>query len=89
MDKQAATPTAPAPRLLKQVRNVMRLHHYSIHKERAYGGWIKRYLQFHQMKCREDLASGEAKIEAFLTDLAVRGKVAPATQNQEVATTMI
>ena len=34
------------------------------------------------MTCREDWAGGEAKIEAFLTDLAVRGKVAPATQNQ-------
>ena len=34
------------------------------------------------MKCREDLSGGEAKIEAFLTDLAVNAKVAPATQNQ-------
>jgi hypothetical protein len=28
------------------------------------------------------LADGERKIEAFLTDLAVRGKVAASTQNQ-------
>jgi integron integrase len=34
------------------------------------------------MSCREDLADGERKIEAFLTDLAVRGKVAASTQNQ-------
>jgi hypothetical protein len=34
------------------------------------------------MRCREDLADGERKIEAFLTDLAVRGKVAASTQNQ-------
>jgi hypothetical protein len=33
------------------------------------------------MRCREDLADGE-KIEAFLTDLAVQGKVAASTQNQ-------
>ncbi len=44
--------------------------------------WIKRYSHFHQRKCREDLAGGEAKIEAFLTDPAVNGRVAPATQNQ-------
>jgi hypothetical protein len=34
------------------------------------------------MGCREDLADGERKIEAFVTDLAVRGKVAASTQNQ-------
>ena len=71
-----------APKLLDQVRNVLRLHHYSIHTERSYIDWIKRYVQFHQMRCREDLAEGESKIEAFLTDLAVRGKVAASTQNQ-------
>ena len=34
------------------------------------------------MRHREDLANGESKIETFLTDLAVKGKVAPSTQNQ-------
>jgi hypothetical protein len=48
----------------------MRLHHYSIQTERSYVDWIKRYVEVHQ------------KIEAFLSDLAVRGKVAAATQNQ-------
>jgi integron integrase len=60
----------------------MRLHHYSIHTERSYTDWIKRYIHFHRMRSREDLANGESKIETFLTDLAVNGKVAPSTQNQ-------
>jgi len=77
MDSQGKT-----PRLLDQVRQVMRLHHYSLHTERAYVDWIKRYVRFHQMQRREDLTGGEAKIEAFLTDLAVNGHVASATQNQ-------
>jgi integron integrase len=34
------------------------------------------------MRSREDLGGGERKIEGFLTDLAVNGKVAPSTQNQ-------
>ena len=72
----------PAPKLLDQIRNVLRLHHYSIHTERAYLDWIRRYVHFHQMRSREDLADGERKIEAFLTDLAVRGQVAASTQNQ-------
>ena len=62
-------------KLLDEVRNFMRLHHYSIHTERTYCDWIKKYVQFHQMKSREDLSNGEKKIEAFLTDLAVRGNV--------------
>src|SRR5438105_3957310 len=70
------------PRLLEQVRSAMRLHHYSLHTERSYVDWIKRYVHFHQMKNREDLADGERKIEAYLTDLAVQGKVSASTQNQ-------
>ena len=73
---------AQAARLLVPVGNVLRLHHYSIHTERSYVDWIKRYVHFHHMRCREDLADGERKIEAFLTDLAARGKVAASTQNQ-------
>ena len=73
---------AEAPKLLDQVRNVLRLHHYSIHTERSYIDWIKRYVHFHHLRCREDLADGEKKIEAFLTDLAVKGKVAVSMQNQ-------
>ena len=69
-------------RWMDQVRATMRLHHYSIHTERSYSEWIKRYIHFHHMRCREDLIGGEEKIEVFLTDLALNGKVAPSTQNQ-------
>jgi integron integrase len=69
-------------RLLDEVRDLMRLRHYSIHTERSYCDWIKPYVHFHAMSSREDLHEGEAKIEAFLTHLAVQGKVAPSTQNQ-------
>ncbi len=69
-------------RLLDQVRRVMRVRRYSIHSERSYVSWIRRYVKFHQMRSRDDLQPGEAKIEAFLTDLALHQHVAPATQNQ-------
>jgi integron integrase len=69
-------------KILDQIREVLRLHHYSIHTERAYLDWIKRYIAFHRMKSRHDLAGGEQKIEAFLTHLAVDQRVAAATQNQ-------
>ena len=68
--------------LLDQVRRVMRVRRYSIHTERSYVDWIRRYVKFHNMKSRDDLQGGEAKIEAFLTDLAISKHVAAATQNQ-------
>jgi integron integrase len=70
------------PKLLDQVRQVLRLHHYSIHTERAYLEWIVRFIRFHRMRSRDDLFPPEPNIEAFLTDLAVHGNVAAATQNQ-------
>ena len=70
------------PKLLDEVRQVLRLHHYSIHTERSYVNWIVRFVRFHDMRSRDDLFPAEPKIEAFLTDLAVRGNVASATQNQ-------
>jgi hypothetical protein len=72
----------PKLKLLDQVREVMRLKHYSIRTERSYCDWIRRYIRFHRMRSREDLGGGEAKIEEFLSDLAVNGHVAASTQNQ-------
>lgn len=69
-------------KLLDQVIDVMRLNHYSIHTERAYCDWIKRYVLFHEITSRDDLAGGEEKIERFLTHLALEKNIAPATQNQ-------
>ena len=59
------------PRLLDQVRQVLRLHHYSIHTERSYVDWIVRFVRFHSMRSREDLFPAEAKIESFLNEQRV------------------
>ena len=67
---------------MDQVREVMRLRHYSLSTERSYCDWIRRYTKFHQMRSRADLDPAEPKIEAFLSDLAINGHVAVSTQNQ-------
>jgi len=72
----------PQPKLLNAVRQVLRLHHYSIHTERSYVEWIVRFVRFYGMRSREDLFPAEPKIESFLTDLALNGNVAAATQKQ-------
>ena len=69
-------------RLLDEMRDLMRRRHYSIHTERAYRDWIKRYVRYHNMQSRDDLRHGEEKIEAFLTHLARDRQVAASTQNQ-------
>lgn len=71
------------PKLLDQVRDALRLRHYSIRTEDTYIQWIKRYILFHNKTHPRDL--GEAKISAFLTDLAVNKHVSASTQNQALS----
>ncbi len=72
--------STPAPRLLDQVRALIRVLHYSIRTEEQYVQWIRRFIVFHGKRHPTEL--GEANLEAFLTALAVDGKVAASTQNQ-------
>ena len=44
------------PKLLEQMRGLLRLHRYAIRTERAYCDWVRRYVKFHGMKSRADLA---------------------------------
>ncbi|MBS3935249.1 MAG: integron integrase [Sulfuritalea sp.] len=76
-------PDAPAPRLLDQVRARIRAKHYSIRTEDQYVFWVKRFIRFHGRRHPREL--GAAEIEAFLSDLAVHGQVAAATQNQALS----
>jgi integron integrase len=62
------------------VRDKLRVKHYSIRTEQAYSDWIKRYIFFHDKRHPQDM--GAQDIEAFLTHLAVVGKVSASTQNQ-------
>jgi integron integrase len=75
------SPIEPQPRkLLDQVRDILRLKHYSYRTEKSYIDWIRRYILFHNKRHPKDMGCPE--IEAFLTHLAVHGKVAASTQNQ-------
>jgi integron integrase len=58
----------------------IRLRHYSFRTEECYAAWVRRFILFHNK--RHPLEMGAAEINAFLTDLAVRGHVSASTQNQ-------
>jgi len=70
-------------KLLDQVRRRLRVRHYSARTEEAYVQWIKRYVRFHGLRHPGDLGAADAA--AFLTSLAVRGRVAASTQMQALA----
>jgi hypothetical protein len=42
-------------KLLNEVKNIMRIKHYSIHTENSYCDWIKRFILFHKMQIREEV----------------------------------
>jgi len=68
------------PKLLEQTRALLRTKHYAYATEKAYLGWIRRYI-FHFNK-RHPLDLGPESIGAYLTFLAVNKKVSATTQNQ-------
>jgi integron integrase len=75
------TPGAAAkPKLLDEVRARLRRLNYSIRTEDTYVDWVRRYVLFHANRHPRDM--GATEIEAFLTHLAVVGKVSASTQNQ-------
>jgi integron integrase len=71
------------PKLLDQVRQALRLKHYSYETEKAYVHWTKRYIIFHQK--RHPAEMGKEEVEAFLAYLAVDQHVAASTQNQALS----
>jgi Phage integrase, N-terminal SAM-like domain len=75
-------PRAGKPKLLDQVRGVIRRKHYSIRTEQAYIDWIKRFIIYHGKRHPEEMA--EEEVAEFLTHLARDFNVAASTQNQHV-----
>lgn len=78
----------PKASLREQVHEVMRFFHYSPRTEETYWQWIVRFLRFHKRAgtgpeaWRHPREMGATEVAAYLSDLATRLRVAPATQNQ-------
>jgi len=68
------------PKLLDQVREKIRVKHYSYRTEQAYVQWVKRFILFHNKKHPKDM--GEQEITQFLSHLAVNRNISASTQNQ-------
>ncbi len=70
----------PSKRLLDQLRDRIRFKHYSIRTEQVYGDWVRRFILFHGKRHPREM--GAREVEAFLSHLAVEGRVSASTQNQ-------
>lgn len=79
----ASGPPGNKPKLLQQVRDVIRRKQYSIRTEQAYVDWIKRFILYHNKRHPREMA--EEEVAEFLTHLARDRNVAPATQNQALS----
>ncbi len=71
---------AKPPKLLDQVREILRTKHYSYRTEQAYIDWIKRFIFFHNKRHPKDM--GAEEVQAFIAYLANERQVAASTQNQ-------
>ncbi|WP_051284448.1 integron integrase [Desulforegula conservatrix] len=71
----------PNLRLMDQVRQVLRYHHYSLRTEKTYCDWIARFIRFHKCQIHPS-QMGKNEIEAFLSNLATDLKVSSSTQRQ-------
>ena len=69
----------PPVRLLDQVREAIRVRHYSIRTKKTYVDWIRRFILFHGKK--HPARMGEHEVARFLSHLAIEERVAPAIQN--------
>jgi len=82
-EKTAESPDAPL-RLSVQIRNAIRLRHYSYRTERTYLHWIRRFIRFHGGR-RHPREMGAQQVTAFLSSLANDRHVSASTQNQALA----
>ena len=81
MESQLKFRPNPELKLMDQVREVLRYHHYAFRTEQTYCNWILRYIRFHGSTVHpRELTYRD--VERFLSDLAVNQKVATSTQNQ-------
>jgi len=69
-----------AVKLMDQVHEVLRYHHYGKRTEEAYSRWIRWFIKYNGTRHPKDM--GKAEVEAFLTHLAVDRNVSVSTQNQ-------
>jgi integron integrase len=71
------------PGLMKRIQEAIESRHYSRRTYKAYSGWVRRFLSFHQL--RDPRRLGVAHISHFISSLASGRRISAATQNQALS----
>ena len=79
----SSSPGPGQPRLLDRLRTAVRARHYSRRTEKAYAGWVRRYVVFSGLRHPSEM--GAEEVTQFLNHLAVKGQVSSSTQNQALS----
>ena len=76
-----------SPRLLDQLREVLRYKHYSLRTEEAYLYWVKFFVRWHGRNghTRHPRDFGATEVEQFLTMLTTQRNVSVSTHNQALS----
>ncbi len=77
--KKSCRPSTQTLTLAQAVRQEIRARGYAPNTEKAYLGWIRRFVKFHSRHPRE---MGATEVIVFLNYLATELGAAPSTQNQ-------
>ena len=81
--KEDTSEISRPPRFLDRVHAAIRVRHLSFRTEKAYVGWIRRFVVFNGKRHPREM--GEPEVTRFLSHLAVAGRVSASTQNQALA----
>jgi integron integrase len=81
--QESASAYRAGPRLLERVRLAIRARHYSPRTEKAYVGWVRRFVLFHAKRHPSEM--GAEEITRYLSHLASSCRVSASTQNQALS----
>lgn len=70
------------PQIIKEMKRLIRLKHYSYSTERSYLDWARRFFQYVHATKGSDVLFSPDDIKQYLSHLAIKKRVSASTQNQ-------
>jgi len=59
-------------RLMDQVREVLRFHHYAYNTEKSYVSWILQYIRFHNKRHPKDMGTKNPSQRAIVPNILIQ-----------------
>ena len=73
---------AMAKKLLEQLRDALRLKHYSYRTEEAYLDWVKRFILFHNKKHPKDMVPPRFNLSSLISPCNARFQPPPKSRHR-------